>query len=329
MTTYLIRRLLQTIPTLLGVTIITFLLIINAPGDPIDLFYFDPSIKAEDKERLRKQLCLDRPGWQRYVFYMVGDWSGECPNRGIIFGDFGESIASDRPVLELYAEKMWPTLQLTTGAAILGTLIGLTLGVISAIFRGRLPDNIIRFLSVVFDAVPSFYLGILLIILFGVIWGILPLGGMVPIRSDEPVNLWVRIKHLILPTVVLGVGWIAVMSRYMRAETLEVLGQDYVRTAKSKGLTSFKVYFKHAARNALIPIVTILGPAITALLGGSVVVERIFSWPGMGRMVLDALGARDFPVVMAVTIISSLLVVAGNLLTDVLLVMVDPRVRLS
>lgn len=329
MTTYLIRRLIQTIPTLLGVTVITFLLIKFSPGDPIDMFYFDPSIKAEDKDRLRTQLCLDRPLWQQYIFYMVGDWSGECPNGGIIFGDFGESIANDRPVLEMYSEKIGPTLQLTVGAAVIGTILGLALGVLSAIFRGKLPDSLIRFMSVIFDAVPAFYLGILLIILFGVTWGILPLGGRVPIRSDETVNLWVRIQHLILPTIVLGVSWIAVMSRYMRAETLEVLGQDYVRTAKSKGLTNFKVYFKHAARNALIPIVTILGPAIATLLGGSVVIERIFNWPGMGRMVLDSLAQRDFPVVMAVTIIGSLLVIAGNLLTDVLLVMVDPRVRLS
>ena len=157
MTTYLIRRLLQTIPTLLGVTLITFLMIVNAPGDPIDMFYFDPSIKAEDKDRLRSALCLDRPGWQRYVFYMVGDWSGECPNRGIIFGDFGKSIANDRPVLELYGEKIGPTLQLTVGAAVIGTIVGLTLGVLSAIFRGKLPDSVIRFLSVLFDAVPYIF----------------------------------------------------------------------------------------------------------------------------------------------------------------------------
>lgn len=329
MTTYLIRRLLQTIPTLLGVTIITFLMIQFSPGDPIDMLFFDPTFTAEDKEIKRKQLCLDRPLWQQYVFYMVGDWSGECPNDGIIFGDFGTSIRKNRPVIGMYAEKIGPTLQLTVGAMVIGTVMGISLGIISAIFRGKLPDNLIRFMSVIFDAVPSFFLGIMLIILFGVRWGILPLGGMVPIRSSETVNLWVRIQHLILPTIVLGVGWIAVMSRYMRAETLEVLGQDYVRTAKSKGLTNFKVYFKHAARNALIPIVVIIGPAITALLGGSVVVERIFNWPGMGRMVLEALSQRDFPVVMAVTIISSVLVITGNLLADILLVIVDPRVRLS
>ncbi|MEM9773913.1 MAG: ABC transporter permease [Chloroflexota bacterium] len=329
MTTYLIRRIIQTIPTLLGVTLITFLLIFYSPGDPIDMFYFDPNISAEDKDRMRSQLCLDRPGWEQYLYYMVGDRSGECPNQGIIFGDFGESIANDRPVLELYREKMWPTLQLTLGAMVIGTVVGIALGIISAIFRATLTDNIIRFMSVLFDAIPSFFLGIMLIIVFGVNLGWFPLGGMVPIRSSETVNIWVRLHHLVLPTIVLGVGWIAVMSRYMRAETLEVLGQDYVRTAKSKGLSGFKVYFKHAARNALIPIVTIIGPAITALLGGSVVIERIFSWPGMGRMVLEALAQRDFPVVMAVTIISAVLVIAGNLLADILLVMVDPRVRLS
>ncbi|MEM8858471.1 MAG: ABC transporter permease [Chloroflexota bacterium] len=329
MATYLIRRLIQTIPTMLGVTIITFLMIQFSPGDPIDMFYFDPSFKAEDKANLRKQLCLDRPLWQQYTFYMIGDWSGECPNEGIIFGDFGTSIRKDRPVIEMYAEKIGPTLQLTVGALIIGTFIGLLLGVISAIFRGRLADNLIRVLAVLFDAVPSFFLGILLIILFGVMWGILPLGGMTPVRSSEPVTLWVRIQHLILPTIVLGVSWIAVMSRYMRAETLEVLGQDYVRTAHAKGLSGFRVYFTHAARNALIPIVTIIGPAVTALLGGSIVIERIFNWPGMGRMILEALSQRDFPVVMAVTVIGSALVIAGNLLADILLVLVDPRVRLD
>ena len=329
MTTYLIRRLLQTIPTLLGVTIITFLMIQFSPGDPIDMFYFDPSFKAEDKENLRKQLCLDRPLWQQYMFYMIGDWSGECPNDGIIFGDFGTSIRKDRPVIEMYAEKIGPTLQLTVGAAVIGTVIGISLGIISAIFRGQLADNVIRILSVIFDAVPSFFFGIILIIIFGVELGWLPLGGMTPVRDTGPVTLWVRIQHLILPTIVLGVTWIAIMSRYMRAETLEVLGQDYVRTAKSKGLSSFKVYFKHAARNALIPIVIIIGPAITTLLGGSIVVERIFNWPGMGRMILEALSQRDFPVVMAVTVISAILVMVGNLFADILLVIVDPRVRLS
>jgi peptide/nickel transport system permease protein len=163
---------------------------------------------------------------------------------------------------------------------------------------------------------------------FSVQLGWLPVGGRLTLNADGP-SLVDRIQHLILPTIVLGVTWIALMARFMRAETLEVMRQDYVRTALAKGLSRRVVYFKHAARNALIPIVTILGPAITALIGGAVVVERIFSWPGIGRLTLDAVSSRDYPVIMAGVIFSAIVVIMGNLLSDVLLVLVDPRIRLD
>ncbi|MEM7335135.1 MAG: ABC transporter permease [Chloroflexota bacterium] len=326
MTTYIIRRILQAIPTIIGVTIITFIIIQLAPGDPVQILTFQPGMTSEDRERLRHELCLDRPVVSQYLIWVFGDWTGECEQKGLVRGDFGESFRSRRPVLQMFMERIPATLQLTTFAFLIGGFIGLLLGIISAVYRGLAIDNVSRFFSVVFDALPPFWFGILLIMFFSVQLGWLPVGGRLPINVDEP-TIIDRIRHLIMPSIVLGVSWIALMSRYMRAETLEVINQDYIRTAHAKGLRRTTVYLKHVARNALIPIVTILGPAITALVGGAVIIERIFSWPGIGRMTVDAVSQRDIPVVMASTIIGAILVILGNLLSDILLVIVDPRIR--
>lgn len=328
MTTYIIRRLLQAIPTIIGVTLITFAIMHAAPGDPVQILTFSPGMTAADRENLRHELCLDRALPTQYLIWIFGDWTGECSQRGLIRGDFGDSFFTDRPVLDMYLERIPATLQLTIYAFLIGGTFGLVLGIVSAVYRATAIDNIARFFSVVFDALPPFWFGILLIMYFSVELGWLPVGGRLPLNDPNP-SLIDRIRHLIMPSIVLGVSWIALMSRYMRAETLEVMNQDYVRTAHAKGASKTTVYFKHVARNALIPIVTILGPAITALIAGSVVVERIFSWPGIGRMVLDAVSRRDFPVIMASTIIGAVLVIAGNLLSDILLVVVDPRIRLK
>ena len=328
MTAYLIRRFLQAIPTILGVTLISFLLMQAAPGDPVQILTFSPGAKPEDRERLAVSLCLDRSIAEQYVIWLIGDLRGVCDSKGMLRGDFGDSFFEKRPVLDMYFERIPATLSLTFYALLLGGIFGLIVGVLSAILRGSLFDNVARFFSVVFDAIPAFWFGLLLIMYFSVNLGWLPVGGQYPITTQDP-SIVDRIRHLILPTIVLGVTWVALMSRFMRAETLEVLRQDYVRTARAKGLPRRKVYFKHAARNALIPIVTILGPAITNLVGGAVVVERIFSWPGIGRMTLDAVSQRDYPVVMASVIITAILVILGNLISDVLLVIVDPRIRLN
>ena len=299
-----------------------------APGDPVQILTFNPGMTAEDRDLLRKQLCLDRALPTQYLIWIVGDWTGECPQQGLIRGDFGDSFFTERPVLDMYTERLGATIQLTLFAFLIGGTLGVLLGIVSAVFRTTAIDNISRFISVIFDALPPFWFGILLIMLFSVRLGWLPVGGRLPLSVDNP-TLADRIRHLTMPSIVLGVSWVALMSRYVRAETLEVINQDYIRTAHAKGLKKSAVYFKHVARNALIPIVTILGPAITTLLAGSVVVERIFSWPGIGRLVLDAVSRRDFPVIMASTIIGAVLVIMGNLLSDILLVMVDPRIRLK
>ncbi|KAA3661200.1 MAG: ABC transporter permease [Chloroflexi bacterium] len=328
MISYIVRRLLQAIPTIFGVTLISFIIMQAAPGDPVQLMTFNPSADAEDRARLEQELCLDRSLPEQYFIWLFGDLRGECAIRGLIRGDFGTSFYDRRPVIEMIGERLPATLELTATALVMGGVIGLIVGVLSAVNRASAFDNIARFFSVVFDAIPSFWLGLLLIMYFSVELRWLPVGGRLPLNV-ETITFTDRFRHLAMPSTVLAVTWIALMSRYMRAETLEVIRQDYIRTARAKGVPKYRVYFYHAARNAHIPIVTILGPAITGLVAGAVVIERIFSWPGLGRLTVDAVSARDYPIVTASVIIGSILVIIGNLLSDILLALVDPRLRLG
>ena len=327
MISYIIRRLLQAIPTLIGVTIISFAIMQAAPGDPVQMMTFGPQYTNEDRARLTKEFCLDRSIPEQYFIWVFGDLQGQCKMRGLIRGDFGTSFFDRRPVLEMMLERIPATIELSVWALVIGVVLGVGIGVLSAIKHGKWIDNASRFFSVVFDALPSFWFGLILIMFFSVQLGWLPVGGRNTLNI-EPTMLD-RAKHLIMPSFVLAVGWIALMSRFMRAETLEVIRREYVRTAHAKGLHPRRVNYWHAARNALIPIVTFLGPAIVSLISGSVVIERIFSWPGLGRLVLDAVNQRDYPLVMGSVILSAVIVIAGNLLTDFLLVLVDPRIRLK
>ena len=284
---------------------------------------------AEDRERLAENFCLDRSTFEQYFVRMIGDVrKGVCEGKGILRGDFGVSLYSRQPVSEIIAAGIRPTLELTTGAMVIGVLLGIFIGVFSALRHGTWIDNLSRLFSVIFDAVPAFWMGLILIMFFSVELNWLPVGGRIPLNSDN-VTLLDRVRHLIMPSFVLAVGWIALMSRFMRAETLEVISKEYVRTAHAKGLSKRRVNFVHAARNALIPITTFLGPAIVGLLSGAVIIERVFSWPGIGRIALDAVGARDYPIVMGTVILSAMIVIVGNLLTDFLLALVDPRIRFN
>ncbi|MGB1253931.1 MAG: ABC transporter permease [Candidatus Promineifilaceae bacterium] len=324
---YMIRRILQAIPTILGVTMLSFLIITLAPGDPIQILTFGPGYTAEDRERLAEKFCLDRNPVEQYVIWMVGDLrKGACEGKGILRGDFGVSLRNRQPVYEIIAQGIRPTLELTTGALLIGVLIGALIGVLSALKHGSWFDNLARFFSVIFDAVPSFWMGLILIMVLSVKYKLLPVGGRLPINDDH-VTLFDRLRYLVMPSFVLAVSWIALISRLMRAETLEVIGKEYVRTARAKGLSETRVNFVHAARNALIPVVTFLGPAIVGLMSGAVVVEQVFSWPGIGRITLDAVNARDYPIIMCGVILAAVIVVLGNLLTDLLLALVDPRIR--
>lgn len=354
MARYVIRRLLQAIPTLLGVSIISFVLVYNSPGDPILIRTFDPNITQETREVLRRQLGLDQHWGLQYFGWMTGvtlrsgdvveDFTRDdircnylaflnatyCNSGGgILRGNLGTSIATNQAVWERLVERMWATFQLGVAALLVSLLVGVPLGVLSAVRQGSPFDASVRVLAVVGNALPSFWFGLMLIFLFGVVLGWLPTGGMRTVSLTNEFDLADRLRHLILPTIVLALGGIAGISRFMRTETLEVIRTDYIRMAKAKGVAARRVWFVHALRNALIPLMTILGPAILGVLTGAVIVETIFSWPGMGRMTFSAAVQRDYPTVLGAVMFFSILTILGNLLSDILYGVVDPRVRLS
>jgi peptide/nickel transport system permease protein len=247
---------------------------------------------------------------------------------GVLRGDFGDSFIEHRPVLNVLLERLPATLELGIGSLVIGVVVGIMVGIMAAVRRGRWLDNATRIMAVMFNAIPSFWLGLMLILLFGVQFHLLPLQGRCKASlSDSCPPIYDRIQYLILPTFVLATGVIAGYSRFTRAAMLDVITQDYIRTARAKGLSDRMVWFKHAARNALIPIATFLGPALIGILGGAVVTETIFSWPGIGRTVVQAVSQRDYPVVMAVTIYAALATIIGYLISDVLYVIIDPRIR--
>jgi peptide/nickel transport system permease protein len=344
MTRYLIRRILQAVPTFLGITIITFVIIKLAPGDPVMQMTFNPRIKAETREKIRHQLGLDQPIVVQYVIWLLGNdwmqWFGTevdeaALRRGVIRLDFGRSYLEKRPAAEMVLERVPATVQLNVAALLLSYGIGVPVGVYSAVKQKSVFDNMARVMAVVFDAVPGFWLSLLMLMLFAVKfkqWGLpsIAMGGMYTVTPDNrfKYDLLDRLKHLLPPALVLATGGIAVISRFQRKEVLEVIHQDYIRTARAKGLGERAVTFVHAGRNALIPIATMLGPQITGLLGGAVITETIWSWPGLGRMFVEANFKRDYPVVLAGFVIGAIAVILGNMLSDVLYAVFDPRIRL-
>lgn len=354
MTRYIIRRLLQAIPTLLGVSLISFFLVNAAPGDPILIRTFDPNIDEEARATLRRQLGLDQSLPIQYIRWLTGlslrqgdvvdelsgdgvrcwylAWPGYtlCDSGGgILRGDLGTSLQTNQPVWDRLVERMPATLELGITSLLLSLLIGVPLGVLSAAYRGSWLDNLVRFFAVIFQAVPAFWMALLLIFFFGVYLGWLPTGGRQTVTLTGEFDLMDRLEHLVLPAFVLAFGGIALFSRIMRTETLEVIHTDYIRTAHAKGLAPARIGFLHAFRNALIPLMTVLGPAILGVLTGAVVTETVFAWPGMGRLTLNAAFQRDYPMVLGAVMFFSVLVVLGNLLSDILYGIVDPRVRLS
>jgi peptide/nickel transport system permease protein len=345
MARYLIRRLLQAIPTFLGITLITFVIIKLAPGDPVMQLTFDPKIKAETREKMRRQLGLDKPIVVQYLIWLVGNdwmqWFGaeiheKALTRGVLRLDFGKSYLEKRPATKMILERVPATIQLNIAALLISYAVGLPVGVYSAIKQNGVFDNLSRIMAVIFNAVPGFWLSLMMILIFAVKlkqWGLphIAMGGMYTITpgGELKYNVFDRLKHLLPPALVLATGGIAGISRYIRTEVLEVIHQDYVRTARAKGLSEWAVNFVHAGRNALIPIATMLGPQITGLLGGAVITETIWSWPGLGRMFVDANFKRDYPVVLAGFVIGAIAVILGNLLSDMFYAVFDPRIRLQ
>lgn len=351
---YLIRRLLQAIPTLLGISVLSFILAHSAPGDPVTFMSFDPNSTPESVATLRRQLGLDQPlplqylSWFAGISVRSGDQVAEFTDEkttcrywsaanlticdrggGVIRGQLGTSIQTKQPVWDRLVERMPATLELGLASLVLALAAGIPLGVFSAVYRGSIFDNFTRFLTVIGQAVPNFWLGIMLIYLFAVVWGILPTGGRQTVTLTGETDLLDRLRHLILPAGVLASGQLAIFVRLMRTEVLEVIHTDYIRTARAKGLGANAIWFTHAFRNALIPMMTVLGPAIFGLLSGAVVTEAIFAWPGMGRLTLNAVFQLDYPMVLGSVMFFSVLVIIGNLFSDVLYAVVDPRVRLT
>jgi peptide/nickel transport system permease protein len=316
---FIIRRLLYAIPTLIGISIITFAIARLAPGDPIRLFTFGiRDFTQADYENLLHVYGLDKPMPLQYI-----DWISNA-----IKGNFGESLIYHRESFSMLLERVPNTLVLAGAALLLQLLIGVPLGVLAAFKRGTWVDGAIRIFGVVGHAVPAFWLGLILIIVFAVQLRWLPSIGVLTVGHDQ-LDILDRLKHLILPSFVLALTGIANYSRILRTETLDVLAQDFVRTAHAKGLRERTVVFTHALRNALIPVVTALGGILAALVGGALVIEQVFSWPGVGQFTFQAAIAKDYPIVQAGVMFTSTLLVISYLLRDLTYAIVDPRIKVS
>jgi peptide/nickel transport system permease protein len=314
---FILRRLVYAVPTLIGISIITFVIVRMAPGDPIRLFTFGQrDITGEDIERLRHLYGLDKPLPLQYVDWLIA----------MVQLNFGQSFIYHQDAFQLLMTRVPATLQLAAVALGLQLVIGVPLGVIAALKRGSWADGAIRVFGVAGHALPAFWLGLMLIILFAVTLRWLPSQGVLTVGKD----MWDipdRLRHILLPAFVLSLTGIANYSRILRTETLDVLGQDFVRTAHAKGLNERTVVFVHALRNALIPVVTALGGILAALVGGALVVEQVFSWPGVGQFTFQAAIAKDYPIVQAATMFVSVLLVVSYLLRDIAYAIVDPRIK--
>lgn len=312
MAAYLLRRLLVTIPTLFGVSVLVFLTLHLTPGDPAQIM-LGPKATAESLTALRHELGLDRPIPVQYV-----RWLG-----GVVSGDWGRSIQLKAAVLPLVWGRFKATLLLSTAAMLLAVGSGLGLGVLSAIRAGSLADRGAIVTSLVGYSLPPFFLGLLLQVLFGLHLAWFPVTGMHRPGGGGLADLAL---HLALPALTLAAGIGALLARMTRATMMEVLRQDYVRTASAKGLRRVTVVIRHAFRNALIPILTVVGLQIGYVLGGAVLVEEVFAWPGVGSLAVNAILARDFPLVQGVTLLVASTYVLTNLFTDLVYTLVDPRI---
>jgi peptide/nickel transport system permease protein len=311
---YLIRRLLITVPVLFGITILCYAILSLTPGDPVQML-ISPTISAADIEIKRRALGLDRPAAIRYV-----RWLGEMAR-----GNLGFSFSSGAPVARRVGERIGPTLTLTVTALVMSYLIAIPAGVIVATRRYSWIDYVATFSAFLGISLPTFFLGLAGIYVFALRWPVLPVGGTETLGGDG--GLLDLAHHLILPASVLAVAGAGALMRYVRSSMLDVLGQDYVRTARAKGVIEAIVLRRHALRNALIPVITIAGLQLPGLLAGAVVTEQIFEWPGMGRLTIEAINQRDYPVLMGITLVTALLVAAGSLLADIAYSVVDPRIR--
>ncbi|MDP3062801.1 MAG: ABC transporter permease [Chloroflexota bacterium] len=315
MARYIVRRLIIMAPVLLLLSIVIFVLVRIVPNDPIWAMVGEGSdmLTADRQAALRHELGLDRSLPVQYFNWV----------KGLAIGDWGNSFRTKRPVVQELATRLPYTLQLAAIAFIVSVVIGVSAGVIAALKRNSLADMMATGVAMFGVAVPEFWLALMMILLFGVVLGWLPVFGG-KLIWDEPVA---GLKHLILPVVALGLGGAATLMRQTRSAMLEVMGEDYIRTARAKGLAERRVVWLHALKNSLLPVVTILGIRLGHIIGGAVIIETMFSWPGVGRLAVTALKASDYPVVQVVVVMSAIVILVANLLTDIAYAYLDPRIR--
>jgi len=315
-TRYLLSRFVQSLVLLWLVSMIAFAVLHLAPGGPLSQFALSPGMTQAQIERISEQMGLNRPLPIQYL-----DWLFH-----LLIGDWGRSFRDTRAVLTVIGSHLPATLQLMVSSTLLAIVLGTWVGVLGAIRRYSLFDYLATIGAMVALSIPTFWFGLVTIYIFSVRLGWLPAGNMFTIGDGSLLDY---LHHLIAPCVVLGLVTVAIWSRYMRSSMLDVVNQDYIRTARAKGVPERVILWRHAIRNALLPMITIAGLQLPTLLSGALVTETVFTWPGMGRLFLDSLSYRDYPVVMGILIFSAVLVLVGNLLADILYAVADPRIRLD
>jgi peptide/nickel transport system permease protein len=319
MATYVLRRLIQAIPILIGISVISFLIINLAPGDPTDRFR-SGRVSPETIQHLIHLYGLDKPLPEQFVSWFTAFWQFPFRNDA-----WGYSFVDGRPVVEKIFQKIPTTLELMLTSLVVTMIVSIPLGVLAAVKQYSWADKIITTMATVGYALPSFVLGILLLYIFSIKLNMFPSFGRHTLGQESSFPDYLR--HLFLPVCSLAIQQIAGWSRYMRSSMLEVLQQDYVRTARAKGLPGSRVLYKHALKNALLPVITLLGLSLPSLLAGAAITESIFSWPGLGLLAVQSVTTNDFPVVLAIVMIGGMMVLLGNLLADVLYGFVDPRIK--
>jgi dipeptide transport system permease protein len=331
---YLLRRAALTVPTFLALMFLTFIAIRLVPGDPVEVRVGERGISPERLAYFRHELGLDQPVWKQFVDYV---WQ-------LLHGDFGTSLVTNEKVLTEFLTLFPATIELSLFAMLLATLIGIPAGAIAAVKRGSVYDQVLMGFSVTGFSMPIFWWGLLLIMFVAERWGLTPVSGRIdlikyyfePVTGFMLIDAWLSgqkgavldvAHHLVLPAIVLGTVPLAVIARMTRSSMLEVLGEDYVRTARAKGLAPWRVIGLHALRNAMIPVVTVIGLSVGGLMAGAVLTETIFSWPGVGKWLIEGIARRDYPSLQGGVMLVSSIVILVNLLVDVLYGVINPRIR--
>jgi len=318
MSRYLVRRLLQAIPTLWAVSVVMFGIIHLAPGGPMAMYAMAPNVDQAELDRIQERLGLNDPLPIQYARWL----------KGMVTGDWGLSYKFGRDVAAVVGARIWPSVQLVGASLIIALLFSIPFGVFTALNRNSFVQYIANAVAMLGVSIPTFWLGLVVLLYFSVKIRVIPSGGMMTIGM-EGFALGDRLWHLLPPACVLATLYIAGWSRYVRSSMLEVMNEDYIRTARSKGITERRVIYRHALKNALLPLITLVGLQGGRLIGGAMITEVVFAWPGMGRLLAESLSGRDYPVLMACFMLMSVLVVFGNLAADMGYALVDPRIRLD